>query len=208
MNRIAMIYYKVGTVIMNLMVLNILWIVHTLLGGIILGIGPSTLALFAMVRKIHQYGSVPYRKYFEFFKQYFKLGNQWLWLLITLGYFLTVQYRFLSINDHSQGLSGQVAFYLTIVLIFIVLNIVIVTPAILVHFELTFKQVLKWAIHLLAFHPYLLFFSIILCLINIFSMNVLPAIYFFIGITTNAMIIYKVVSAVFKQYEKNKEVIK
>lgn len=76
------LFYKVGTVIIDLFYMNLLWLLFTIIGFGITG-GASTCALFyVMLRRADNRGCCNFKEFFYGFKQYFfKATKVWLILI-------------------------------------------------------------------------------------------------------------------------------
>jgi uncharacterized membrane protein YesL len=84
--------------------LNLLWLFFTLCGGIILGMGPATTALFSLIRKKYLMGDIShiFSKYYHEWKSTFKSGNQLFIPLALFGLFLYVDFRLIEILPESS----------------------------------------------------------------------------------------------------------
>lgn len=69
--------YRFSQIIMTIAYLNFLWVLFTLLGGIILGIHPSTVALFSSLKiwREKSIEEVNFKMYKEYYKREFKRSN-------------------------------------------------------------------------------------------------------------------------------------
>lgn len=89
----------------HLLFLNVLWLAFTLLGGIVLGFGPSTVALYAVTRKWIQkeIGTDKdiFLTYWTTFKKEFIAGNMIGWSTLIVFYMLLVNYRFTNLRPGS-----------------------------------------------------------------------------------------------------------
>ncbi|SFC11643.1 Uncharacterized membrane protein YesL [Alkalibacterium subtropicum] len=81
--------------IATLAFLNLLWLGFTLMGGIIFGAGPATFAVNALVKKKMNQGDLShvFTKFKKEFKEHFKEGNRYFWLLTAATLFIYVDIR-------------------------------------------------------------------------------------------------------------------
>src|SRR5699024_9214870 len=82
---------------MRLAYVNLLWFVFTILGLVIFGMGPSTTAMFAVIRKWQMDGlETPiFKTFWHSYKIEFKKANLLFLLLFAVGYTLFFDFRFL-----------------------------------------------------------------------------------------------------------------
>ncbi|CAG9620943.1 YesL family protein [Sutcliffiella rhizosphaerae] len=119
-------FYNISQVIMRLAYLNILWILFTLLGGILFGIMPATTALFAVIRKYRQgFSDLPvFKTFWGYYKKEFLKSNVLGMLLFILGYLLYLNLTllqgeaWLSIGLRYVMLFFCVLFFIVILMIF------------------------------------------------------------------------------------------
>ncbi|MGI8384296.1 YesL family protein [Robertmurraya sp. P23] len=84
--------------ILNLVYLNILWSVYTLLGLIIFGIGPSTYALVSICRQwIRGNQNIPvFKSYWKYYKECFKDSVVISWVYLLAGFVLVVDLQYVT----------------------------------------------------------------------------------------------------------------
>ncbi|EGL81480.1 protein of unknown function DUF624 [Caldalkalibacillus thermarum TA2.A1] len=136
--------YAVCEWIMRLAYLNILWIVFTLLGGIILGIAPATTAMFTITRKWvrGEYYISLFSAFIDAYKKEFKNANLLFLILLSTGMILTIDLWFFKTMD---GGVNPLLYYLTI---FLLINYSIMTLyvfPVFVHYDLKLLQYFKHA---------------------------------------------------------------
>lgn len=107
-------FYKVGEWIIKLLYVNLLWILFTVVGLGVLGIMPSTVALFSVIRKWLKNEEVPvFSSYWSYFKKEFKRSNLVGLILAIIGFILYWDYYIL------LDVSGTIFQALSIVFIFL-----------------------------------------------------------------------------------------
>src|SRR5690625_4426503 len=89
-------FYKFGQWIIRLIWLNTLIIVFTLMGLILFGIMPTTIAAFATVRKwIQKNTEVPlFQTFFYYYKKNFITGNILFAVLFNSGFILSIVIKY------------------------------------------------------------------------------------------------------------------
>ncbi|AOM84326.1 YesL family protein [Salisediminibacterium beveridgei] len=98
--------------------LNLTWLGYTLIGAVILGLFPSTVALFTMVHRwISQDAESPIIKPFhQTFKSYFWKANLVGWLFTGIGALLYLNYHLISSSEGAVPLPVTISFLLIIVI--------------------------------------------------------------------------------------------
>lgn len=137
--------YRIFEWIYRLAYLNLLWLLFTLVGFIIFGLGPSTLAMYSIMRKWinGEEGFSVFQSFLEYYKSGFKQANVIGLVLIIVGLFILVDIRFLGSFD---GIARYVVLgSFTTVLILYLLVTLYIFP-IVVHYENTTFQHFKSAL--------------------------------------------------------------
>src|SRR5699024_7999088 len=93
MNKGMSVYMTIGEWIFKILLLNFYWFIFSLLGLFVLGLFPSTAALFATIRQDIKSGEdiKLFRNFFHYYKQEFMKAN-------ILGYILLVSVVILLFN--------------------------------------------------------------------------------------------------------------
>lgn len=115
--------YRGSEWIMRLAFLNILWIAFSLLGLVVLGLFPATVAMFAVTRKwVMGDTEIPiFKEFWEVYKAEFKQANLLGLIIVILGFFLYFDLRFTQAQD---GLLGYLRFFfLGFILIYFVMTL-------------------------------------------------------------------------------------
>lgn len=166
---------------------NALWIIFTLLGGIILGFYPATIAMFAMVRDwLRNNPDLPVLKTFwEYYKRDFLKSN-------LLGIMLNVLLAFIAIDiyyiqfDINEAISWTYIPLFAFILI-VILFVFYVIP-VFVHYDLNIPAVIKNAFLIMLISPIMSFLMITCLASTYFIMWHIPALFFIFGGTTYAFI--------------------
>lgn len=135
-------FYVVCEWIMKLAFVNLLWLGFSLVGLIVLGIMPATVALFTIVRKwLMKETDIPiFRTFFQTFKKEFSNANKIGLLMAVIGFFLYFDFTYLKM------IGGSVQFALSIPLCIITILYIITFLylfPVYVHFEIKMFQYIK-----------------------------------------------------------------
>nr|ABI49948.1 putative integral membrane protein [Geobacillus stearothermophilus] len=137
--------YRACEWITRLAYINLLWLFFTVLGLVILGIAPATVALFTIVRKwllFHDH-DVPVLKTFVLtYKDEFWRANRIGLLLMAAAYIFYIDLLYLAHVPIEWRFPFSVA--LLVIFIFYTVTLLYVFP-IYVHYELRFWQYIKYA---------------------------------------------------------------
>ncbi|WP_202077711.1 YesL family protein [Caldalkalibacillus salinus] len=152
MNGLMGGFYKVSEWIMRLAYVNLLWILFTLCGLIILGFFPATAAMFAITRKwIMGEVEVPvFRSFLEYYKRDFLKSNTLGLVLIIIGTILIVDLRFF--RETLSGLTQLLYYPFLTITFFYLLMLFYVFPT-FVHYDIKNFQVLKNALIIMIMNP-------------------------------------------------------
>ncbi|WP_042459468.1 YesL family protein [Neobacillus dielmonensis] len=152
MGNFAAGYYRFCTWMMKLVSLNLLWIGFSIAGLLVLGAFPSTIAMFAVVRKwITGERDVPiFQTFWKSFKKEFMKGNILGYLLFAIGYILYIDLQYVRLQE---GLLFQFLSYAILGLFFIYFIIVLYVFPLFVHFETKILHYLKWSLIIGISHP-------------------------------------------------------
>jgi uncharacterized membrane protein YesL len=137
---------------MILAYLNILWLAFTILGLGILGIFPSTIAMFTVTRKWMQGGQdLPiFKLFWKTYRSEFIHGQGIGYFLALLGGWLILDIKFFL---HHQGPLFSILLIITItLLIFFFITLLYIFPM-YVHFKMKFFQYIKYAFSIGLAHP-------------------------------------------------------
>src|SRR4051812_27089176 len=112
-------FYRLSDWIMRLAYVNLLWFSFTLLGGIIFGIMPATIALFAITRKweMDKEEDFPiFKTFWESYRKDFIKANLLGVFLFIAGGIVVLYYVYLDVLPNNLSNIFQIIFY-SIVLI-------------------------------------------------------------------------------------------
>ncbi|MGP4039595.1 YesL family protein [Gracilibacillus sp. D59] len=134
-------FYRLSEWVMRMAILNLLWLLFTLIGGVIFGFGPSTAAMFAIVRKwILGHDDIPvFKTFWHLFKEEFVRANILSSILIVVGYILFLDLRFFLMQD---GFIFRILSFVIILLSFIYVITAMYVFPVFVHYNLKLAQYL------------------------------------------------------------------
>jgi len=145
-------FYRFGETVLLLLYVNTLWILFTLLGAVIFGIGPSTLAMYTVFRKWSM-GETDVQVFSIFWRSYkgnFLKANLLAIILIIMGYMLYVNWNYFQLNH--AWFSIIIRYIILIVLFTYGMMFIYIFP-LFVHYDNTFVNHFKNSILLAIHHP-------------------------------------------------------
>ena len=197
--------YRISEKVMMIAYTNILWILFSLLGFVLIGIMPATAAMFAVMRKLIIEEEVPiFKLFWNKYKQEFVKANLYgyLLLLAIAAFLLDIMlfqsldgwlFTFLSILS-----AGLMVLFFAVVLYFIPLYF---------QYDLPFFQYIKTAFLLTFTHPIQTVILIISGAVIGFILLLLPGSLLFFSGSLYCFIVTKTVLKVFAHVEKQKKVL-
>lgn len=193
-------YYRLSVKVANLIYLNILWVLFTLLGLGIFGFMPATIAMYSVTRKwLTGDPNIPIFKTFWLnYKKNFMKGNLFGLMFLIASYLLLVSYKILSTQ---LTIPYVIAGYMVLILMLLLLMIVSYFFAIYVHFDLSFFDYIKWSFIIGINHLIITFIIVVgINILNYLMFRFISGIYLFMGISLNAYIINWAVSKIYPMY--------
>ncbi|AYV69583.1 MULTISPECIES: YesL family protein [Niallia] len=144
-------FYKLCDWIMKLAFVNLLWIAFSLLGLLIFGFFPATVAMFVIVRKLLMGNmDIPvFKTFWESYKTEFIKSNLLGFIVSILGYFLYIDINLLK---HTSGIMNVFYYPALLICLGFLLTICYVFPT-FVHFDLKIYQVIKNAFIIMLMNP-------------------------------------------------------
>lgn len=188
MNLVGSFIYRVSEWIMRLAFVNFLWIGFSLLGIVLFGFFPSTVAMFAVIRKwILGQSDIPILKTFwNTYKSEWIRSNGLGGILVGIGFF--IYFEFSIINQATQPLLQWSKYPLFLLVLLFSLVILYVFP-IYVHYDVSLFQVLKNALFIMLLNPMYTAVIVLSLALMYFLVNILPALAVFFGGSASAVVI-------------------
>ncbi|RKQ32490.1 YesL family protein [Oceanobacillus halophilus] len=187
MNSTTSAIYNILEWITKFAYVNLLWVIFTLLGGVILGFYPSTIAMFAMVRDwLRGTTDLPVLKTFwKYYKRDFLKSNLLgLFLNIILA-FIAIDIYYIQINMNEQLTWTYIPLFAFMLMVALFLFYLFPSYA---HFDLKVGPLMKNAFLIMLISPIQSFLIIISLVSVVFIMRAIPALFFIFGGTTYAFI--------------------
>jgi uncharacterized membrane protein YesL len=171
---------KIPVIIVNLVYLNFLWIVFSIMGLFVFGFFPATSSMYGVIRKwVMGDLEVPiFKTFWTLYKKEFIKSN-------LLGLVLTLVSAFLLIDiwliQHMSGIFMNFLRYFLLMIAFIyALTLLYVLP-VFVHYELKVFQIIKTAFSFMVISPYSTIMMFAGGVIIYFTIKFLPGLLFFLG---------------------------
>lgn len=191
--------------IATLAYLNILWLGFTLAGGIFFGAGPATFAVNALVKKKQEQGDLShvFSKFKTEFKQHFKEGNRYFWLVTAASLFIYVDTRVIQALPQNTFIQFVV---LPALLILSALVLVVATFTLGLYFEFgdTMMKSMKDAFWLTLISPVAGIFIVHAFLIGILVYAYVPALIMFYSVSFYAFVTQWIMSKTFRRIKRKK----
>ncbi|WP_175990156.1 YesL family protein [Bacillus sp. Marseille-Q1617] len=126
---------------LKLAYLNLLWILFTFIGLLILGFFPATTAMFTVVRKwlLREETVSVFPEFWRTYKKEFLKSNGYGLIFMVVGYILYYDFTFIGLN------SGKLTFLvpvLVLILVWYIITLLFLFP-VYVHFDLPFFKTMK-----------------------------------------------------------------
>lgn len=174
--------WRVFNWVVRLAYINILWILFSLLGFIILGIGPATVSAFAVIRKLledkHEFSI--WKLFMQVYKKEFWHANQLMLVVFPVCLLIYVDFIFLQMLPSSFFID-KVVFTGMIILSLLIIVWFSYLFAVYVHFELSFKLNFKHALLIAGINPLptiLILFGLFIFTITLFMIPAISIFYF------------------------------
>lgn len=196
-------FYVACEWIVRLAFVNILWIGFSLLGLIVFGVFPATVAMFTISRKwIQGETDLPiFRQFWEVYRKEFLKANLFGLVLSIIGAILVIDLYILYSLD---GIFSQVLFYIFIALTFNFGVMLLYIFQVYVHYDLKTFQNIKYALIIGMSNPFHTF-SMILCLIFLyFALEIAPASLLFLSVAPLSMMYMIIAYRIFSKIEQKK----
>lgn len=185
----------------NIVYLNILWIIFSLIGFGVLGVAPATVAVMKSLEGFRfDSDYVPIKTFFSYYKKAFKQANQ-----LQTVYFLAIALLFLSyrVLVLMMGVTGIIpVFYLTIIVVLLFTN-GLSLQSLLLYPDMTTMDRFKLSLFLIMRYP-LMYVPIIFTLIGCyFIVTIKSAILIFIGAVLPIVVIAFLQTRMFSKFKRD-----
>lgn len=201
MNNFANGIYQISIWVTRFAYLNILWIGFAIVGIVLFGLFPSTVAMFGVVRQwmAGEKDIEIFPVFWKIYRQEFKRSNICCYILVAIGYILTIEIKILRATEELVYIVASFGVVALFVIYFIML---IYFFPVFVHFNLKIKDYLKWPVIIGIIHPILtIFLVIVLMFLYYLIMQTIPSFVIFFGGSITAFILTWGASRTFSKYE-------
>lgn len=198
--------YRICEWITRLAYVNLLWIFFTIIGVVIFGIAPATVALFTIIRKwifFHD-TEIPVLKTFaRTYKCEFWRANRIGLLLMAIAYIFYIDIIYLAHVPPEWKLPFSVA--LLIIFLFYMVMLLYVFP-IYVHYELRFWQYMKYAFMIGMANPLMTLIMLASVGILFLILMYIPGLIPFFSISLAALVVMGSALRVFRKMEEKQAI--
>jgi uncharacterized membrane protein YesL len=151
-NGILNKFHSLSTWISNLAYINILWLTFTLLGGVLLGIFPATIAMFFIIKRMFLEKSDfnIIKEFTILYKKEFKKSNLLFFPFILLAIIVAADIRFISSLDFAFNSLVVKLFY---VLLFLLAMIFLYSLVVYIYGARGKKEIFKSSLYILFNNP-------------------------------------------------------
>lgn len=197
MNKLSMNgLYTLTEWITRFAYVNILWISFSLLGLVVFGISPATVAMFTIIRKwIMGESDIPvFQTFWKSYKKEFLRSNGVGIVIALSAYIIYIDLNYIQLDSIIQ-----IPLYL--IIFAIIMTLLYIFP-VYVHYNVTFFQLFKNAFFIMMVNPLSSVMMLIGFVALFFVMKFLPALLFFFGGSLSAGIIMSSCYLAFQKIEK------
>ncbi|WP_121609114.1 YesL family protein [Mesobacillus foraminis] len=194
-------YMRFGDWILKLLILNLLWVMFTMAGLIILGFFPATTALFAVIRKlIMKDESVSiFQLFWSTYKLEFVKSNFLGMVVLLIGAILFMDIYIL--NKLDPSILNQILVILMFVLIVIYMAVIAYIFPVFVHYDTNISGYFKYAIILVIGRPFHTIFMLVIIIALLYLLRWIPGFIPILGFSLFALIVMKITSMSLPKYK-------
>lgn len=197
-------FYRFGETVLLLLYVNLLWILFTLLGLVVFGIGPSTIAMYSVYRRWSMGESdVPvFITFWKSYKENFFKANILAFILIVVGYMLYVNLSYFKLQG--AWLSIIIRYIILIVSLIYAIMLIYIFP-IFVHYDNTFSNHFRNSILIAIYHPIRTIYVIAALYTVYYFLTIFPVFIFLMGPSLVSMIVMWITHRTFLRVEFRQE---
>ncbi|MEH7245434.1 YesL family protein [Neobacillus niacini] len=185
-------FYRLSEWIMRLAYVNLLWIAFTLLGGMIFGIMPATIASFAITRKwvMDKEEDFPvFKTFWECYRKDFMNANLLGLFFFMAGGILYLYYANLDILPNHLSNIFQIIFYSAVLIVGFVT--VFIFP-VFVHYNVSLKQYFINSFVIALSFPHYAILMLFIISVSIIVFQFAPILALFFGVSINVFLLMKI----------------
>lgn len=201
--------YKACNWICYFFYLNIMWVICTVLGGVIFGFAPSTVALYTVTRKaaIEQEHVPVFKTFWKVYKSEFWKANLLGLILVAFGF---IWYFDMMFFRQFEGIVYTVLNVLmTLIGIIFIMMLLYIFP-VYVHYEMKLFNYMKYAVAFAFLHPMNFLAMFITVLSTYYFFAYFQALIFFFGVSflaqLNMWLAYQSFKRISGNYERQQKI--
>ncbi len=200
LNGFLGVFYKIGEWVIRFIYVNVLWILFTLLGLVILGFMPSTVALFTIMRKWMNSEDFPvFNTYLTSFKEAFKKMNI---VGLVLGIFIFILYLDYQIILIGTGTIFQIIAIVFIVILFIFALMLLYLFPVLAQYDLKVFAYFKYSLLFAFVSPLATISMLVGLLFTGYLMSIVPGLIPLFAVSSLAFILMAAARMAFSKATK------
>lgn len=183
-------FMKLFDWVTKLAYLNLLWIFFSLLGLLIFGVGPATVAIFAVIRKIlrNDIDFSIWKQFRQVYQKEFWRANGLVLIIVPICMFLYMDFAIIQTLP-SSFLVDKVVFTSVIILSLLSLILICYLFAVYVQFDLSFFENFKYALLISGINPFYTLLMVIGLFVFSLILLIIPAASLFYLISVPTLII-------------------
>ncbi|KRG12705.1 hypothetical protein ACA30_18170 [Virgibacillus soli] len=199
-NKLFNNFYQFGETVLLLLYVNALWICFTLLGLIIFGLGPSTVAMYTIFRhwSMGRDDLPVFKTFWETFKREFLKANILGVILLMIAYMLYVNWNFLELDG--EWITAFSQFILLVATVIYGVMLIYIFP-IYVQYENKLFVYFKNAILMALYQPFRTLYAIAACLTLYYIFFILPVFIFLMGASLSSFVLMWITYRTFMRLE-------
>ncbi|MDG5472387.1 DUF624 domain-containing protein [Jeotgalibacillus sp. ET6] len=198
--NIAKLYFILEW-IMWIAYINLLWIGSVLLGLVVFGILPATVAMFTVIRDLlinNAAGKDIFKTFALTYKKEFLKSNVMGFIMLLAGFILYLNFVFI---QGIEGISYYVFFTGLLFIVFVYIITLFYLIPVYVHYDLSFFQYFRHAVLIGMVSPVVTIAMILGFILLYFLLNTIPGLIPFITASTIALLLMSCTLAAFRRLE-------
>lgn len=197
--------YRLSEWIMRLAYVNILWMFFTLAGGIIFGIGPATVGLFAVTRKmVMDVDEIPvFSIFWGVYRKEFKKSNSLFLIIVSIGLLLYFDHRFFLLQE---GLAFNILSYFILGLFLVYFLILLYIFPLFVHYQMKLIHYFRSAAIFAIMQPFITILMALGCYLIYEILIFLPGLIPFFGASLFSFLLMKLAFFSFSKMERMEKI--
>lgn len=205
MTRLVTAFYTLAEWITRFAYLNLLWLLFTVLGLGVFGLGPATSAMFTVMRKwvLGEDDIAVFKYFWKAYKKDFLKANTLMITLMMIGYFIYIEFTILRSQIETMYYVASFGVIVQMVLYLVVLTYFF---SIYVHFDLKWMDYFKWPFTIGFLHPLMTIFLVLVTNLLLYVVyQQIPVLLLFFGGSLVSYILMWGAVKLFPMYEEKSD---